>query len=201
MAETPRTLLAAAAASTIVTAARPAAEHRAVHDPALPGGLLRRGEPVVRQLGNLQNILTRFRSRGSSRPVSPLCCAARSICRFASVANATGSWSPISPLQDATVNIANIPAAGRAAIVIALVACCALGAVNAFGITRIGIPSFIMTLAMLQIAAGICAILVRGQIAYTVPAAHPDAGSEVNRRCAVDRDRCGACFCSWAIWC
>mgnify|MGYP006137842723 CR=1 FL=1 len=38
-----------------------------------------------------------------------------------------------------------------------------------FGVTRIGIPSFIMTLAMLQIGAGICAMLVRGQIAYAVP--------------------------------
>ena len=35
--------------------------------------------------------------------------------------------------------------------------------------TVIGIPSFIMTLAMLQIGAGICALLVRGQIAYAVP--------------------------------
>ena len=51
----------------------------------------------------------------------------------------------------------------------AVSACFALGAVNAFGLTRIGIPSFIMTLAMLQIAAGICALLVRGQIAYAVP--------------------------------
>ena len=33
----------------------------------------------------------------------------------------------------------------------------------------IGIPSFIMTLAMMQIAAGVCALLVRGQIAYAVP--------------------------------
>jgi ribose transport system permease protein len=33
----------------------------------------------------------------------------------------------------------------------------------------IGIPSFIMTLAMMQIAAGISALLVRGQIAYKVP--------------------------------
>ena len=41
--------------------------------------------------------------------------------------------------------------------------------VNAFGVTLIGIPSFIMTLAMLQIGAGICAMLVRGQIAYAVP--------------------------------
>ena len=35
--------------------------------------------------------------------------------------------------------------------------------------TLIGIPSFIMTLAMMQIGAGICALLVRGQIAYAVP--------------------------------
>ena len=33
----------------------------------------------------------------------------------------------------------------------------------------IGIPSFIMTLAMLQIGAGVSAMLVRGQIAYKVP--------------------------------
>ena len=36
-------------------------------------------------------------------------------------------------------------------------------------LTLIGIPSFIMTLAMMQIAAGISALLVRGQIAYKVP--------------------------------
>jgi ribose/xylose/arabinose/galactoside ABC-type transport system permease subunit len=41
--------------------------------------------------------------------------------------------------------------------------------VNAFGMTRVGIPSFIMTLAMFQIAAGISALLVRGQMAYAVP--------------------------------
>ncbi|MCL6560011.1 MAG: GtrA family protein, partial [Firmicutes bacterium] len=41
--------------------------------------------------------------------------------------------------------------------------------VNAVGLTVIGIPSFIMTLAMMQIGAGICALLVRGQIAYAVP--------------------------------
>jgi len=72
-------------------------------------------------------------------------------------------------VQDSSVNIANLPLAGWAAIAISLAACIALGAVNAFGITVIGIPSFIMTLAMLQIGAGVCALLVRGQIAYAVP--------------------------------
>src|SRR5262249_57698285 len=47
--------------------------------------------------------------------------------------------------------------------------CVALGVINAVGATSIGIPSFIMTLAMRQIGAGICAMLVRGQIAYAVP--------------------------------
>jgi ribose transport system permease protein len=87
----------------------------------------------------------------------------------ASIANATGIVVAYFTLQDASVSIANIPLAGWAAIMIALASCFALGAVNAFGMTRIGIPSFIMTLAMLQIGAGICALLVRGQIAYTVP--------------------------------
>lgn len=41
----------------------------------------------------------------------------------------------------------------------------------------IGIPSFIMTLAMMQIAAGISALLVRGQIAYKVPSLITTLGS------------------------
>jgi ribose transport system permease protein len=87
----------------------------------------------------------------------------------ASVANAVGIVVAFFTLQDPSVNIANIPLPGVAAIVLALVASVALGAATAFGITVIGIPSFIMTLAMLQIGAGICAMLVRGQIAYAVP--------------------------------
>jgi ribose transport system permease protein len=67
------------------------------------------------------------------------------------------------------VNIANVPLPGALAILLALLTCFALGMVNAVGLTVIGIPSFIMTLAMMQIAAGISALLVRGQIAYKVP--------------------------------
>ncbi len=87
----------------------------------------------------------------------------------ASVANATGIILAFFTAQDASVNIANLPLPGVAAIALAVLGSFALGAVNAFGITWIGIPSFIMTLAMLQIGAGICAMLVRGQIAYAVP--------------------------------
>ncbi|MBK1662363.1 ABC transporter permease [Paracraurococcus ruber] len=87
----------------------------------------------------------------------------------ASVANATGILLAFLTVQDASVNIANLPLPGLLAIPLALLGCLALGAVTAFGVTRIGIPSFIMTLAMLQIGNGIGALLVRGQIAYTVP--------------------------------
>ncbi len=87
----------------------------------------------------------------------------------ASVANAVGIAVAYFTLQDSSVNIANVPLAGGVAIGLALLASMALGAVTAFGVTVIGIPSFIMTLAMLQIGSGICAMLVRGQIAYNVP--------------------------------
>ncbi|MXP62799.1 ABC transporter permease [Roseomonas sp. M0104] len=87
----------------------------------------------------------------------------------ASVANATGILLAFFTLQDASVNIANLPLPGPLAALIALLGCLALGAITAFGVTRIGIPSFIMTLAMLQIGNGIAALLVRGQIAYNVP--------------------------------
>jgi ribose transport system permease protein len=87
----------------------------------------------------------------------------------ASVANAAGILLAFFTMQDASVNIANIPLPGPLAVLLALAGCMALGAVTAFGVTWIGIPSFIMTLAMLQIGNGIGALLIRGQIAYTVP--------------------------------
>ncbi len=87
----------------------------------------------------------------------------------ASVANAVGITLAYFTLQDSSVNIANIPVAAPLAILLAVLASVVIGAVTAFGVTVIGIPSFIMTLAMLQIGSGICALLVRGQIAYNVP--------------------------------
>lgn len=87
----------------------------------------------------------------------------------ASVANAAGIMVAFLTLQESYVNIANLPLPGWAAIMGALATSLGLGLVTAVGVTVIGIPSFIMTLAMLQIAAGICAMLVRGQIAYAVP--------------------------------
>jgi ribose transport system permease protein len=121
-------------------------------------------------LGNVENILTQISVTGiiAVGLTFVILCAEIDL-SVASIANATGIVVAYFTVQDASVTIANVPLPGWAAILIALASCFALGAVNAFGLTRIGIPSFIMTLAMLQIAAGICALLVRGQIAYAVP--------------------------------
>ena len=121
-------------------------------------------------LGNLQNILTQISVTGiiAVGLTFVILCAEIDL-SVASIANATGIVVAYFTAQDPSVTIANVPLPGWEASVIALASCLALGAVNAFGMTRIGIPSFIMTLAMLQIAAGICALLVRGQIAYAVP--------------------------------
>ena len=121
-------------------------------------------------LGNLQNILTQISVTGiiAVGLTFVILCAEIDL-SVASIANATGIVVAYFTAQDASVTIANVPLPGWEASVVALASCLALGAVNAFGMTRIGIPSFIMTLAMLQIAAGICALLVRGQIAYAVP--------------------------------
>jgi ribose transport system permease protein len=121
-------------------------------------------------LGNLQNILTQVSVTAiiAVGLTFVILCAEIDL-SVASIANATGIVVAYFTVQDASVTFANIPLPGWAAILIALASCFALGAVNAFGLTRIGIPSFIMTLAMLQIAAGVCALLVRGQIAYAVP--------------------------------
>ena len=87
----------------------------------------------------------------------------------AAVANAIGIVMAFFTLQPDYANIQNVPVPGLVAVAFALAACGALGLITAFGVTRIGIPSFIMTLAMMQIAAGVSAMLVRGQIAYSFP--------------------------------
>ena len=88
---------------------------------------------------------------------------------FAAIANAAGIVVAFFTTQESYVSIANVPLPGVFAILLALLTAAGLGLVNAVGLTRIGIPSFIMTLAMMQIAAGVSALLVRGQIAYAVP--------------------------------
>ena len=96
----------------------------------------------------------------------------------AAVANATAIALTFFTLQPDYVNIANLPMPGVIAIVLALATCGLLGLITAFGVTKIGIPSFIMTLAMMQIGAGVSAVLVRGQIAYSVPVLIQTLGSK-----------------------
>ena len=87
----------------------------------------------------------------------------------AAIANAVGITVAYFTLQPDYVNIANLPLPGLIAIVLTLLTALAFGVITAFGVTWIGIPSFIMTLAMMQIANGVSALLVRGQIAYSYP--------------------------------
>ncbi len=87
----------------------------------------------------------------------------------AAVANAVGITVAYFTLQPDYVNIANVPMHGVLAVLLTLASAFAFGALTAFGVTRIGIPSFIMTLAVMQIANGVSALLVRGQIAYSYP--------------------------------
>jgi ribose transport system permease protein len=95
----------------------------------------------------------------------------------AAIANVTGIVVAWFTLQESYVNIANVPLPGGFAVIFALLACFALGLINAAGVTLIGIPSFIMTLAMMQIGDGVSAMLVRGQIAYAVPSLVSTLGS------------------------
>src|ERR1700684_3321679 len=126
--------------------------------------------PSFATLGNLVNILqqvsvTAFMAVGLTFVIL----TAEIDLSVGAIANATAIVLTYFTLQPDYVNIANLPLPGAIAIILALLACGALGLLTAFGVTRIGIPSFIMTLAMMQIGAGVSAVLVRGQIAYTVP--------------------------------
>ncbi|HUN51996.1 MAG TPA: ABC transporter permease, partial [Candidatus Sulfotelmatobacter sp.] len=126
--------------------------------------------PSFATLENLGNILTQVSVTGiiAVGLTFVILCAEIDL-SVAGIANVTGIAVAYFTLQESYVNIANIALPGWAAILLALGLCALLGMVNALGLTVIGIPSFIMTLAMMQIAAGISALLVRGQIAYKVP--------------------------------
>src|ERR1043166_6476326 len=126
--------------------------------------------PSFATLDNMGNILTQISVTGiiAVGLTFVILCAEIDL-SIAAIANVTGIAVAYFTLQDSYVNIANVPMPGWAAILLALALCALLGLVNAMGLTLIGIPSFIMTLAMMQIAAGISALLVRGQIAYKVP--------------------------------
>ncbi len=133
----------------------------------------------------------------------------------AAVANAVGITVAYFTIQPDYVNIANVPMQGWIAIILALAAAFAFGLVTAGGMTIIGIPSFIMTLAMMQIANGVSALLVRGQIAYQYPDLITTLGSGTAFRIPLGIDararRCSSpsagpsssacCSCSSAIWC
>jgi ribose transport system permease protein len=126
--------------------------------------------PSFLTLDNLGNILTGISIAGIMAVglTFVILCAEIDL-SFAAIANATGIAVAYFTAQESYVNIANVPLSGGMAILLAMIGCLFLGCINAFGMTKIGIPSFIMTLAMMQIAAGICAMLVRGQILYAVP--------------------------------
>src|SRR6266567_4755927 len=126
-------------------------------------GFFAAASPSFATLDNVGNILTQVSVTGiiAVGLTFVILCAEIDL-SIASIANVTGIAVAYFTAQESYVNIANVPM---------------LGLVNALGLTLIGIPSFIMTLAMMQIAAGISALLVRGQIAYKVPALVTTLGS------------------------
>ena len=135
--------------------------------------------PTFATLGNLENILQQVSVTAIiAVGLTFVILTAEIDLSVGAIANATAIVLTFFTAQPDYVNIANIPVPGGVAIVLALLACGALGLVTALGVTKIGIPSFIMTLAMMQIGAGISAVLVRGQIAYSVPSLILTLGSK-----------------------
>ncbi len=141
-------------------------------------GFFTLASPSFATMDNLANILTQISVTGiiAVGLTFVILCGEIDL-SVAAIANATGIVVAYFTLQPDYVNIPNLPLPGIAAIILGIVACGLLGLVNAFGLTLVGIPSFIMTLAMMQIGAGVSAMLVRGQIAYAMPPVVTTLGS------------------------
>src|ERR1700761_7911403 len=106
--------------------------------------------PSFATLDNVGNILTQVSVTGiiAVGLTFVILCAEIDL-SIASIANVTGIAVAYFTMQESYVNIANVPLPGCAAILLALLLFALLGVVNALGLTLIGIPSFIMTLAMM----------------------------------------------------
>jgi ribose transport system permease protein len=109
----------------------------------------------------------------------------------AAVANAVGITVAYFTIQPDYVNIANVPVQGWIAVILALTAALAFGLVTALGMNFVGIPSFIMTLAVMQIANGVSAMLIRGQIAYQYPDLVTTLGGKVAFNIPLGADAAG----------
>ena len=135
--------------------------------------------PAFATLGNLENILQQVSVTAMiAVGLTFVILTAEIDLSVGAMANATAIVLTFFTAQPDYVNIQNLPLPGFLAIPLALAACAGLGLITAFGVTKIGIPSFIMTLAMMQIGAGVSAVLVRGQIAYSVPPLIQTLGSK-----------------------
>src|ERR1700754_1657243 len=100
--------------------------------------------PSFATIDNVGNILTQVSVTGviAVGLTFVILCAEIDLA-VASIANVTGIAVAYFTMQESYVNIANLPMPGWAAIGLALLLCAALGLVNAFGLTMVGIPSFI----------------------------------------------------------
>jgi ribose transport system permease protein len=135
--------------------------------------------PAFATVGNLENILQQVSITAMiAVGLTFVILTAEIDLSVGAMANVTAIVLTFFTAQPDYVNIQNLPLPGMLAILLALAACAGLGLITAFGVTKIGIPSFIMTLAMMQIGAGVSAVLVRGQIAYSVPPLIQTLGSK-----------------------
>src|SRR6266511_311052 len=80
---------------------------------------------------------------------------------IASVAMMTGVISSM------LFGVAGLP--DTVSLIAGLLAAAALGALNGVTTTRVGLPSFVATLATMQIASGLAQNFTRGNIIYTIP--------------------------------
>jgi ribose transport system permease protein len=63
--------------------------------------------------------------------------------------------------------VAGVP--GPVAVVLGALAAALLGLLNGLATTRVGLPSFVATLAIMQIASGLAQYFTKGNIVYTLP--------------------------------
>src|ERR1700756_2038939 len=108
--------------------------------------------PSFATIDNIGNILTQISVTGviAVGLTFVILCAEIDL-SVAAVANATGIAVAYFTLQEGYLDIATLRLPGAGAIGVGLIAFAALGLVNAAGIPLNGIPSFSMTLAMMQI--------------------------------------------------
>lgn len=130
---------------------------------------------VFLTVGNLQNVVTQI------APIAVAATGVTFVLLCAEIDLSIASVSTLTGVLAAWLWVGDVVSLGNWSIPVALLVAALIGLANGFFISYVGIPSFMMTLAMLTIARGMSVFISGGKPIFEVPPVLKSLGSVSNQ--------------------